>query len=189
MPTGLLYFYDVVETFEEPVCDPNNTIFTGSFTFDASQPSVSHLTGSLTQAMTMVNGVYSDPMTTVDLEYQLSSEVKTLGGVDGVLVTTFALDTTDVFTGGGFAPCGTQYYGLREKIANNHNAYATIFVNIGDPTAELGSDQIVWLAYADCTIGGMMGSTCMTGTSDNQASYGCLGTMQGHPLSQAISPR
>jgi hypothetical protein len=183
--TGRLYFYDVVETFNEPMCSPNNTIFTGSFTLDTTNLAVSYLKGRLTQAMTMGTG----PMTTVDLKYQLDSKGKTLGSVDGLLVSTFALDTTDVFAGGGFTSCDTEYYGLTEKLANNHNAYATIFVSTRDPKGSLASDQLIWLAYADCTEGGMMGSTCMTGTSDNTASYGCLGTMNGYPASQVISAR
>ncbi|HQR29511.1 MAG TPA: fibronectin type III domain-containing protein, partial [Anaeromyxobacteraceae bacterium] len=50
--TGLLRFYTVVETFREPMTQPNDTIFTGSFTFDATNKVVSGLVGSLTQAMT-----------------------------------------------------------------------------------------------------------------------------------------
>jgi UDP-glucose 4-epimerase len=38
---------------------------------------------------------------------------------------------------------------------------------------------------ADCTTGGMMGSTCMTGTT--MAGYGRMGTMMGEPVSQVIS--
>jgi len=178
--TGLLNFYNVVETFFEPMTQPNNTIFTGSFTYDSTNKAVSNLMGSLTEAMTMMG-----PMTTVPLIDQLSSVPVTLGGVDGLLVTTFALNTTNTFNGGGFAPGGTQYYGLSAGTPNNHNAYAMIFVNTTDPTTPVAQAQINDLAYADCTAGGMMGSTCMTGTS--VAGYGTVGTMGGYPQSQVIT--
>jgi hypothetical protein len=185
--TGLVTLYDVVETFREPMTQPNDTIFTGSFAFDATNKAVWNLTGSLTESMTKVNGVYGGPMTTVSLLNQLSAAPILLDGVSGILVTAFALTTVDTFTGGGFAPGGTEYYGLREGTPNNHNAYAMIFVNATDPTATPSQAQIDKLAYADCTAGGMMMSSCMTGTS--VAGYGVKGTMGAYPLSQVISQR
>jgi len=137
--------------------------------------------------MTKVNGAYGSPMTTVVLANPLSSVPVALGGVNGLLVTTFALATTDTFTGGGFAPGGTQYYGLLEGTPNNHNAYATIFVNAAEPTAVVTQAQIDKLAYADCTAGGMMMKSCMTGTS--VSGYGVTGTMSGYPFSQVITRR
>ena len=64
------------------------------------------------------------------------------------------------------------------------NAYVRIFVNLADPTASPTQAQIDKLAYADCTAGGMMGATCMTGTT--VAGYGSLGTMSGYPVSMVI---
>jgi len=177
--------YNVVETFHEPMTQPNDSIFTGSFTYDSITKTVSNLTGSLTESMTMVAGVYGSPMTTVPLLNQLSAVPVTLGGVDGLLVTTFALTTTDTFDLGGFAPGGTQYFGLTAGTPNNHNAYAMIFVNTADPTAALAQAQIDKLAYADCTAGGMMMTSCMTGTT--MAGYGRMGTMMGVPASQVIT--
>jgi hypothetical protein len=185
--TGELGFYDVVETFNESMTQPNNTIFTGAFTYDFTADAVSNLAGTLTESMTKVNGVYGSPMTTVALSHQLSAVGTNLGDVNGLLVTTFALTTTDTFTGGGFAPGGTQYYGLQEGTPNNHNAYAMIFVNTQDPTAALAQAQIDKLAYADCTAGGMMMSSCMTGTT--VAGYGRTGTMGGYPTSEVITRR
>jgi hypothetical protein len=184
---GSVAFYDVVATFREPMTQPNDTIFTGSFTFDSTSKSVANLTGSLTESMTKVNGVYGGPMTTVALANQLSSVPATLDGASGLLVTTFALTTTDTFTGGGFAPGGTQYYGLLEGTPNTHNAYAMIFVNTSDPTTAPTQAQIDKLAYADCTAGGMMMNSCMTGTSVN--GYGAKGPMGGYPLSLVITRR
>ena len=186
--TGALRFYDVVETFHEPMTLPNDSIFTGTFTFDTTARTVSHLTGSLTQSMSPA------PMTTVLLANQLSSVPATLGGVAGVLVTTFKLQNTntlDPATGTtdptGFAPGGTKYYGYLAGTPNPKNAYAMIFVNTADPTTPLVQAQIDKLAYADCTDGGMMGPTCMTGTT--VAGYGRTGTMMGQPVSQVVTER
>ena len=176
--------FQVVATFTEPMTQPNDTIFTGSFTFDPVEKVVTGLAGSLTQSMTKVNGVYGGPMTTVALSHQLSSVPATVDGVAGLLVATFALDTTDTFTGGSFTPGGTQYFGLNEGTPNNNNGYVLIFVNTADPTAPLTQGQLDKLAYADCTKGGMMMKSCMTGTS--VAGYGRKGTMGAYPSSQVI---
>jgi ABC-type Fe3+-hydroxamate transport system substrate-binding protein len=175
--TDVITTYNVIETFYEPDTQPDNSIFTGSFTYDSTNQTVSDLNGLLTEAMT------GPPMTTVDLVNQLSSVSNTTLG--GLLVTTFALTTTNTFNGGGFAPGGTEYFGFSTGTPNNHNAYAMIFVNTTDPTTALTQAQINKLAYADCTTGGMMGSTCMTGTT--VAGYGSIGTMSGYPVSQTIT--
>jgi hypothetical protein len=60
-----------------------------------------------------------------------------------------------------------------------------IFVNTSDPTTGLVQAQLDKLAYADCTLGGMMMTTCMTGTT--AAGYGDVGTMNGYPISQVIT--
>ncbi|HTP28652.1 MAG TPA: fibronectin type III domain-containing protein [Anaeromyxobacteraceae bacterium] len=183
--TGALSFYSVVETFYEPMTQPNNSIFTGTFTYDATNKVVSNLSGSLTEAMSM-----STPMSTVALAHQLAATPVTLGGQSGLLVTTFLLTTTNTFDPSGFAPGGTEYYGLSTGAKNPSqggvgNAYAMIFVNTADPTTALAQAQIEMLAYADCTAGGMMGSTCMAGTSS--VGYGTDGTMMGYPESQVTT--
>ncbi|HET8723819.1 MAG TPA: hypothetical protein VFM53_06395 [Anaeromyxobacteraceae bacterium] len=188
--TGLLRFYSVVETFHEPMTQPNDTVFTGTFTFDVTNKAVTGLVGSLTQAMTKHDNVYGPPMTEVPLTYQLSAAATTLGGVQGMLVTAFAANTTNTFDPSGFAPGGTEYYGLAQgapnpKMGGFGNAYAMIFVNTTDPTAPLDQAQIDKLAYGDCTAGGMMMNTCMTGTTT--AGYGRMGTMMGQPVSQVVT--
>ena len=190
--SGSLRFYTVVETFREPMTQPNDTIFTGSFTFDVTTRTVSHLAGALTQSMTKNGGVFGPPMTTVALAHQLSATPATLGGVEGLLVTTFALDGTDTFDPSGFAPGGTQYFGLAAGATNPKaggvgNAYAMIFVDTADPTAAPAQAQLDKLAYADCTAGGMMMTSCMTGTTVE--GYGRKGTMMGYPLTQVITAR
>jgi hypothetical protein len=191
--------YNVFETFHEPDTQPKNTIFIGTFTFDSTTGTVSNLQGILSEAMTGGSIAYpNDNMTWLTLGNQLSSVPVTLGGVNGLLVTTFLLNTTNTLAtsptfGGtdGWSP-GTGsglYYGFpsatNPSAGGVGNAYAMIFVNTTDPTTALTQAQIDKLAYADCTTGGMMGATCMTGTT--VAGYGTVGTMSGYPVSQTIT--
>ncbi len=185
--------YNVVATFYEPDTQPRNSIFIGSFTLNSTTGTVSNLHGILSESMTGGPTPYpNDTMTWLPLNYQLSSVPVTLDGVNGLLVTTFMLNTTNTFSnnpvyGGtdGWSP-GTGsglYYGYHGT--NPGNAYARIFVNTANPTATLSQTQIDRLAYADCAPGGMMGATCMTGTT--VAGYGTLGSMSGYPVSQTIT--
>ncbi|HTP52881.1 MAG TPA: hypothetical protein VMK42_19485 [Anaeromyxobacteraceae bacterium] len=185
--------YDVVATFHEPDTQPNDSIFVGSFTLDSTNGAVSNLRGRLSEAMTGGPTPYpDDTMTWLTLDHQLSIVPVTLGGASGFLVTTFLLDTTDTLSmdpvyGGtdGWSP-GTGrglYYGYPGT--NPGNAYVRIFVNSADPLAALVQAQIDKLAYADCTPGGMMGASCMTGTT--VPGYGTAGTMSGYPVSQATT--
>ncbi|MEI7704510.1 MAG: fibronectin type III domain-containing protein [Deltaproteobacteria bacterium] len=190
--SGALRLYSVVQTFREPMTQPNDSIFTGTFTFDTTAKVVSNLQGSLTESMTKNGGVFGPPMTTVTLANQLSSAPATLGGVDGLLVTTFFLTTVNTFDPSGFAPGGSTYYGFaagapNPKVGGVGNAYAMIFVNTADPTAAVAQAQLDKMAYADCTAGGMMMTSCMTGTT--VAGYGTVGTMKGYPFSQVIAER
>ena len=111
-------------------------------------------------------------MNELALDYQLSSVYDAALG--GLLVTTFLNDSTNTlstWTGGnGWAPGSGDglYYGFPGS--NPGNAYAMIFVNTTNPLAPLTQAQIDKLAYADCAPGGMMGATCMTGTT--VAGYG-----------------
>ena len=187
--------YAVVATFHEPDTQPNDTLFVGSFSLDATVGSVTELRGSLGESMTGDLTPYpNDTMTWLDLDHQLSLVPATIDGTRGLLVTTFRLPTTNTLSsaaafGGtdGFSP-GTGYglyYGYPGE--NPGNAYARIFVNLSDPTATATQSQIDKLAYADCAPGGMMGATCMTGTT--VAGYGTTGTMSGYPVSQTITRR
>jgi hypothetical protein len=188
--------YNVVTTWLEPETQPNDSIFIGSFTFDDITHTVSNLHGFLSESMTgsALQGYPNDDMTWLSLNYQLSAVYDaTLGGL---LVTTFLNPNTNTFStnpafGGtdGWAPGSSgTYYGFPTKgtgIANPGNAYAMIFVNTTNPLAPLTQAQIDKLAYADCAPGGMMGATCMTGTTI--AGYGETGTMSGYPVSQTIT--
>jgi hypothetical protein len=185
-PANVIATYDVVATFYEPDTQPQDSIFTGSFTFDATTNTVSDLRGSLTESMT------GPPMVTLQLTHQLSSVYDdTLGGL---LVTTFLNNNTDTFSidpgvGGadGWAPGSAfgLYYGFPGNDPNPGNAYAMIFVNVTNPLEPLTQAQLDKIAYADCAPGGMMSATCMTGTT--VAGYGTIGTMSGYPVSQVIT--
>jgi hypothetical protein len=214
--------YTVVETFNEPATQPNNSIFTGTFDFNSTTETVSNLKGSLTQSMTggsssLTGGAsstgshYGDvPMTQVTVSHQLSAQSVILDGTNGLLVTTFALPTTNTFfkggvgdipTNDGWSPdvgvdVGGVYYGFPTApnpfAGGVGNAYAMIFVNTDDPTAAPTQSQKNRLAYADCTAGGMMGAVCMTGTAIagyTGAGVGSVGTMGGYPSTQTITRR
>lgn len=170
-------FYEP-DTQHEPDTQPNDSIFTGTFTLNSTTGSVSDLQGTLTESMT------GPPMQTVSLRHQLSSQSD---GQGGLLVTTFALNAANTFYGGGFAPTSGSglYYGYPNRQESAANAYAMIYINPANPTATLTPAQLSRIAYADCTAGGMMGDVCMTGTS--MAGYGMVGTMSGFPVSQTIT--
>jgi hypothetical protein len=191
--TDVITTYNVVETFYEPDTQPKNSIFVGSFTFNSTTGTVSNLHGILSESMTGGSTAYpNDTMTWLTINNQLSSVYdSTLGGL---LVTTFLNTNTNTFStlsgGDGWTPLagvnvGGIYYGFPTPANNPGNAYAMIFVNTANPTAALTQSQINKLAYADCAAGGMMGATCMTGTT--VAGYGSVGTMSGYPVSQTIT--
>jgi hypothetical protein len=184
-PVHVVTGYEVVATFREPMTQPNDTIFTGTFTLDSTTRTVSNLAGTLTESMTPP----PDPMTTVSLTHQLSAVPDGLGG-HGQLVTTFLLDTLDTFYPGGFDPhdANAIHYGFPAAwVATTANAYAMIDVDTDHPTAAPAQAVVDKLAYADCTAGGMMGPVCMTGTT--KAGYGHVGSMSGYPVSQVVTRR
>ncbi|MDH5570777.1 MAG: fibronectin type III domain-containing protein [Gammaproteobacteria bacterium] len=180
--------YNVIETFYEPDTQPRDSIFVGSFTFNATTSTVLNLQGILSESMTGDLIAYpNDTMTWLALNNQLSSVYDAQLG--GLLVTVFLNDTTNTFWGGTWTPeDGVAVGGIYANWPggeNPGNAYAMIFVNTKDPAATLTQAQIDKLAYADCAPGGMMGAACMTGTS--VGGYGHVGTMSGYPVSQVIT--
>ena len=172
--------YNVTAIFYEPDTQPNNTIFMGSFIYNTTTQSLTGLKGTLSEAMTG-DGIDPATQTLVPLNYQLSS---VSDGQGGQLISTFALNTVNVFQGAGFATGGTRYYGYVSKQSTWNaaiaNAYVTINVNQSNPLIPLTGNQLNLLAYGDCTAGGMMGSYCMTG-------HAAGGTMLATPLSQTIT--
>ena len=185
--------YNVTTTWFEPETQPFDSIFTGTFTYDDTSKTVSNLRGMLSESMTG-DQLGGTPMTWLTLNYQLLSwHDASLGGT---FAATFKNNSTHTFSTDGtssdWSPQagvngGGTYYGYPTKatgIANPGNAYALIFIP-DTPLTPLNQAQIDKLAYADCAPGGMMGATCMTGTS--LAGYGATGTMEGIPLSQTIT--
>ena len=180
--------YSVMTTWAEPETAPNDSIFIGSFDFDSATKAVTNLKGVLSESMTG-NGVGypNDSMTWLTLSNQLVSWYD--GTLGGTFAATFKNPTTTTFTtsfgGDTWLPGGEVVYaGFPNAAANPGNAFALIFVP-DNPLAQLTQGQVDKLAYADCALGGMMGATCMTGTSI--AGYGAPGTMGGFPLSQTIA--
>ncbi|HEX7624582.1 MAG TPA: hypothetical protein VF400_13485, partial [Anaeromyxobacteraceae bacterium] len=192
-PGNIVTLYQVVATFREPDTQPNDSIFIGTYTLDASAGVVSGLRGKLSESMTGGPTAYpNDAMTWVPLQHQLSSVPATVDGAEGWLVATFRLDTTDTLARDpryegtdGWAPGSGMglYFGYPGT--NPGNAYVRIFVSAADPTAVPTQAQLAKLAYADCAPGGMMGASCMTGTSFT--GYGTVGTMGGYPASQVTT--
>ncbi len=184
--------YNVLETFLEPLTQPKDSIFIGTFTFNSTNSTVSNLHGILSESMTGDSVAYpNDNMTWLTLDNQLSSVYDPVLG--GLLVTTFLNPVTDTLLvsngSDGWSP-GTGFglyfgFAFTNPDPNPGNAYAMIFVNTLDPTTALTLDQIDKLAYADCAPGGMMGAACMTGTTE--VGYGTVGTMDGYPVSQIIT--
>lgn len=191
----LLSDFTVTAVFHEPDTQPNDTFFIGQYRLNSTTGVVTGLNGRLSESMTGSASPYpNDTMSWLFLGHQLVAQPFEADGARGLLVTTFLLATTNTLTdnsayGGtdGWAP-GTGF-GLYAGYpgANVGNAYVTVFVNPQDPFAPITPRQLAKLAYADCTPGGMMGATCMTGTS--LAGYGILGTMGGAPISQVTIQR
>ena len=186
-PVQVITDYQVTATFYEPQTQPNNSIFTGSFSFNSTTRSVSGLSGLLTESMT------DTPMTTVPLSRQGVHDADSTG--TGLLVGAFYLATNNTFVvahgNEGWRPgvaSDARYYGYpaaaNPSAGGVGNAYALVFVNTDDPSATPTSAQLQQTAYADCTTLGMMGASCMTGTA--AAVYGTVGTMGGYPLSQVV---
>jgi hypothetical protein len=189
-PVDVVTAYQVVATFYESATQPNDSVFVGAFSVDSTTGAVLGLRGRLSESMTGGAKPYpNDSMTWLRLDHQLSSIPATLGGVPGLLVTTFLLDRTDTLSssptfGGtdGWTPGSGSALYYRYPGANPGNAYARLFIDPRNPAGALAAAQLDGLAYADCTPGGMMGATCMTGTS--VAGYGSVGSMSGVPASQ-----
>jgi hypothetical protein len=179
--------YNVVTTWLEPETAPNDSIFVGSFDYDAATKTVSNLKGVLSESMTGGSTGYpNDSMIWLTLGNQLVSWYDAALG--GTFAATFRNPTTSTFTttfgSNGWSPGEVVYAGFPNASANPGNAYALIFIP-DNPLAALTQAQIDKLAYADCAPGGMMGATCMTGTSE--AGYGLSGSMGGYPVSQTIT--
>ncbi|MDD2759468.1 MAG: hypothetical protein PHH11_04145, partial [Methylomonas sp.] len=117
--------------YEVSVTYWDDTVFSGSFDYDATNQQITNLRGVLDDVL----------MGNVEiLNYQLSVEND---GHGGITAKVFALDTAEIST----------------NPPVNNNVYAAINFNAIDPT--LGATDPSQLAYMDCSAGGLMGMTCM----------------------------
>jgi len=157
------------------------TQFDGSFDWDGL--AVSNFHGKMNSSMWEIDDInpnFNTSYPLLRLDYQLAQSM------DGDLVTmsVFKENTTDVFTGGGYTTGDTDFYGMGYYDENgqavldqirNDNAYFTMTFDKITMNGVVDS-----LVYGDCTPGGMMGITCMTGHVDR-------GTMQAYPFFVEIS--
>jgi hypothetical protein len=191
--------YNVTQTYNQVVYNTSHpdwdTWFYGSFSYDNSTQTVSNLTGRINQAMDGGPGVSA----WVNLNNQLSSvavDTNADGVNDGLVVSVFKENTTNVFTGGIYGTGGFGPNGLMGPVTTygNQNAFVSVFVNLADPTAALSQSQLNYIAYGDCTPAALMprngsGTKCMAGW--NGYANGVLGpggTMQGtYPNTQTIT--
>ena len=169
--------YQVVGVFAELVTIIGHTTFTGTFDWNANTETVSGLQG--TQNVTMYD---PSQFPDLNLNYQLAQNV------DGNIVTAsvFLKNTTDVFMFGGYTKGDMYKYGtsygpaFEDGNMPNKNAYFSFSF---DKTTMTGIvDNMV---YGDCTDGGLMAQTCMTGHSATGVGY--TGTMAAYPTSLTIS--
>ena len=184
--------YNITTTWYEPDTQPRDSIFIGSFTYDSTTHAVTNLHGILSESMSGDMIAYpNDNMTWLTLGNQLVSWYD--ASLHGTFAATFKNTNTNTFStmlgGDGWSPqagvdIGGAHYNYPVKALNPGNAYALIFVP-DSPLTALTQAQLDKVAYADCAPGGMMGGTCMPGTS--VAGYGALGTMSGYPVSQTIT--
>jgi hypothetical protein len=197
--------YDITTVWFEPMTQPRDSIFVGTFNYDTTTHAITNLQGKLSESMTHTGanlGYPNDSMVWLNLNYQLASWYdSSLGGTFAAAFKNNSTNTfynatpgaTDFWSPQVGVDNGTVYSGNPVKANNPGNAYALIFVP-DNPLAALTSNQLAKLAYADCTPtavggmakgGGMMGAVCMTGTS--VAGYGSAGSMDGTPQFQTIT--
>ena len=176
--------YNVTGVIFEPQTQPTNTTFNGSFEWDGLL--ISNLRGTMNSSMWETDDINPDPdsliFPLIHLDYQLAQSAN--GNI--VTASVFKENTTDVFRGGGYETGDSVRYGemyidedgnLITDQEPNDNAYFTFSFDKTTMTGLVDS-----LVYGDCTPGGMMGVTCMTG--HNLPGGGSMGAF---PLSIEIS--
>lgn len=126
----------------------------------------------------------------LNLTYQLGSV--TAPDADGdVLASVFLVNSTNVYTGGGYLTNGPMKYGsMMDGYTPNLNAFFTLAFNAADPTNT--ATAMGKIVYGDCTAYGLMGpmltgNMCMTGLDSNGVdSGGVFGSMGGYPTNLTI---
>lgn len=170
--------YTVQATFEEPAYrgGSQNTVFNGTFTYNATKSQITNLTGTLSEAMTAcLRCSPVIPQTLLTLSYDPVASKS--DGNGGIIASAFLLNNTTMFANGDInTAAGTI------KDPSEANAYVTIDVSasqLSGADMNLAASSLGNLFYGDCTPGGMMGELCMTGVIGG-------GTMAGYPLSEKV---
>ena len=148
----------MIATFREPDTQPNDSIFVGTFTFDASGGRRLRAPGRAERVDDRGPiGFPDDSMTWVTLGNQPSARPVVLDGAQGLLVTRFRLGATDTLArdpqfGGtdGWAPGSGSRLHFGFPGANPGKRLRADFVNAAEPTAAPTPGQLDKLAYADC---------------------------------------
>jgi len=185
--------YNVTQTFNQVVYNTSHpdwdTWFVGSFSYDNVTHTVSNLSGKINQAMDGGPGVSA----WVYLNNQLSVVAD---GSDGLVVSVFKENTTNVFKGGIYGAGGFGPNGVMGPVTTygNENAFVSIYVPLANPLAALTASQLDKIAYGDCTSAALMprngsGTKCMAGWNGyKDGVVGAGGTMQGtFPNTQTIT--
>jgi hypothetical protein len=124
--TGPLNFYSITETFYEPMTQPLNSVFQGTFTFNTATGAISNLQGTLLEAMSM------DPSNPTYV--MLSNQLETQSVTGGTLVTTFKNTNTNTFAT-SYTANGVTYTGDGWSAAGGvavNNKYLWVWANRRD---------------------------------------------------------
>jgi len=168
--------FNVTTTWYEPMTQPDNSVFVGSFSYDTSTHAVTSLSGSLSESMT---GMGMGDMTWLSLNnqlpngdashtYQWHDDAK--GGAfatvfkntDSLTFATSATISGTTYTGDGWSPQGgkavkSRYAGYPNGYLNGpQNAYALIFVPDNLSSANTASNPLT-LAWNETAGTGSIG--------------------------------
>jgi len=175
--------YNVTGIFSDAIFP---TQFDGSFDWNGTE--VTNFHGTMNSSMWEVNDINPNPdlfiFPLIRLDYQLAQNVD----ANIVTISVFKENTTDMYRGGGYITGESDRYGGQYWARNgdfiteiqNDNAYFTMAFDKMTMVGVL--DDMV---YGDCTPGGMMGLTCMTGHTN--ADVGYYGSMGAFPWSLELT--
>lgn len=160
--------YDVEAWFSEPMA-ANDTLFTGSFVWDDVAMSMSDFSGTMNSSMTVAT---TAPNLILDQNFSAEDSGSLNNTPAMTTYSVFAVDSGDVFNGGGHVTGDVQTFG-------NKNAYFSLsFDSTFGPESALAENMV----YGDCTdLGLMMGMFCMGGEKNG------VTMMAGVPQSLSVS--
>ena len=159
--------FTVEGLFTEPMA-ANDTLFTGTFDWDGTN--LTGLTGDMNSSMMVV---------TTAPNLGLMGIVDTMQVGNIVTASVFLSPTsTDVFDGGGYDVSDNALSVYTGPLMDGNAFFSFQF----DTTTMAGI--VDTMTYGDCTMMGLMGSTCMTGKGIDMATGG---TMRGFTTSLNIA--